>query len=1046
MKFLVSALLAILLGLVFPLAYGATTAPELLSDAKRPFLSGSGNSFSPTFSAGGQFVTFVSQAQDIVTNGTPSRFLNILVRNLDTATTSLVSVNSSGIGGGNEDSNFPTISSNGQFVAFESFASNLIPGDTNKTLDVFVRDLNTGTTALVNVNTNGANSLGYARSPVISANGQRIVFNGNGSDLVTNEFNPPAGTLFVRDLYVRDLPSERTSLITVNFAGTGSARSTFNNTTSDDATISADGRFVAFWSNATNLVAGFTNRNGHIFIRDIDGAVTIWASAGVADVLTNFPTGYRLFSPQISGDGNTVLFLAQDSSFTQLPVLISFNRLDGTSTLLATNIGYGTIGKISANGRFVTYQSLDEVWVTDLATGAREMVCDASVLPGVSACTAPDISADGRRVAFLGAASTNGPWSAYVYDRDSSTRSLISLTTNGAPATVTPQSEPAISPDGKQIALESGITELVPNDANASSDIFVRDIDSASTMLLSETAVHTRTGAHGHGSLTQRGAVSEFGRFIAFTSLNNELVDEDENPWQDVFVSDRTHGTNQLIQFPGTANQVRLAFAPALSTNGRYIAWFEQPVPQSSGTALTTNLYWMDRETGVARSIGFGGTTYPSATPALSPDGKWLAFPESLSTSGITNLYIRDISQPAATNVLISVNLAGVPTRLGHSTAPVFSRDGQWIAFGSHATDLTTNFAGYGGALPFPLLLARNLQAGRTHWVSSTPANSPPLIRGSRNPVFSADGRFIVFEGLPFLSPPGNLYRHDLKTTNSNILICSSCSNPSMNADGRIVAFEQKDALSILQVFVRDLLTGQTTLISSNSASGNRNSHSPQVSSDGRYTVFTSLATNLVSDDTNNVTDIFVYDRLLGSTFLLSRGPDGQPGDGPSTNPVLAPDGRTIVFTSFANNLASNDFNYTRDVFVLRLGGPDTDADGMDDEWELTYFDNLDRDGSLDSDSDGWSDLEEYRAGTNPTNGSSVLKILSSTHALGGTVIITWNSEPGRRYRIQYKQDMSALVWTDLPGLTTATGTTSVSTDTTTAGEPRRFYRVVLDL
>ncbi len=1045
MKTLASTILTILFGLTFPQAHGATTSPELLSDAMRPSQSGSGNSFGPTFSADGRFVTFVSQAQDLVTNGVPSRFLNVFVRDLESGVTSLVSVNTSGVGGGNEDSNFPTISSNGQFIAFESRASNLVPGDTNNAMDVFLRDLVSGTTSLVSVNTNGTTSPRGSRYPILSANGQRIVFEGGGSDLVTNDFNPPAGATFVRDLFMRDLPTGTTTLLTVNASGTGSARSRFNNTISEEASISADGRYVAFYSGATNLVADFPSRSQDIFIRDIDGASTIWASAGVSEILTNFSAGHYTLSPQMSSDGNTVVFQARDSLHAQPPVLIAFDRISGTSTLLATNVAYESTRKISANGQFVAYQSGHEVWLADLTTGTQELVCGPNMLAGISTCAAPDVSTDGNRVAFLGASSTNGPWNVYVYQRDTGARSLVSITTNGTLAEAIHDSEPAISPDGKRVAFESACAEIVPGDENASADIFVRDTSSNSTSLLSQTAVPARSGARGLGSVPQAGAISEFGRFIAFTSLNHQLVGEGDNIWQDVFVRDRVYGTNQQIKFPETSGP-RLAFAPALSTDGRYIAWYEQPVPQNSGTSLTTNIYWMDRETGLARSIPFGGTTFPSSPPSLSPDGQWLTFAERAQPSGITNIYARKISNPSATNILISVNLPGVPTSQGHCSAPVFSRDGQWVFFESRATDLANNLVGGGVVLQFGQLYARNLQTGKIHWVGSTPTSLFALLGGTRNPTFGTDGRFVVFQGRPLSSASANLFRHDLKTTNGNLQLCSSCQNSSMSADERIVSYEQKDSLGILQVYVRDFLNDQTTLISSNSASGNRNSYSPQVSSDGRYIVFSSSATNLVPDDANNVSDIFVYDRALNSTFLVSRGSDGQPGDGPSTHPMLAPDGRTIVFTSFAGNLATADFNLTRDVFTLRLGGPDTDADGMDDEWELTCFDSLDHDGSLDSDSDGSSDLEEYRAGTNPVNNSSVLRVLSASHAVGDTILITWNSEPGRRYRVQFKRDVTAPIWTDIPGVISATGNTSTTTDTTVAGEPRRFYRVMLEL
>src|SRR5207247_5299142 len=109
-----------------------------------PVVSGGGNSFTPSFSGDGRFVVFVSQANNLVTNDNLPPYLDVFVRDLANNRTTLVSVNSSGVGGGDGNSNFPIASSNGQFVAFESAASNLAGTDTNGASDVFARDLLAG--------------------------------------------------------------------------------------------------------------------------------------------------------------------------------------------------------------------------------------------------------------------------------------------------------------------------------------------------------------------------------------------------------------------------------------------------------------------------------------------------------------------------------------------------------------------------------------------------------------------------------------------------------------------------------------------------------------------------------------------------------------------------------------------------------------------------------------------------------------------------------------------------------------------------------------
>src|SRR5207247_2620109 len=140
----------------------------------------------------------------------------------------------------------PSVSADGRYVAFESYATNLVPGDSNGVSDVFVRDTLTGMTACVSVNSSGVPGNGDSQRPVLSADGRYVVFMSLASNLVANDTN---GTW---DIFVRNLQSSSTTRASVDSGGTqGNGSSTF-------ASISADGRFVAFESAATNLVSGDT--------------------------------------------------------------------------------------------------------------------------------------------------------------------------------------------------------------------------------------------------------------------------------------------------------------------------------------------------------------------------------------------------------------------------------------------------------------------------------------------------------------------------------------------------------------------------------------------------------------------------------------------------------------------------------------------------------------------------------------------------------------------------------------------------------------------
>jgi hypothetical protein len=141
------------------------------------------------------------------------------------------------------------------------------------------------------------------------------------------------------------------------------------------------------------------------------------------------------------------------------------------------------------------------------------------------------------------------------------------------------------------------------------------------------------------------------------------------------------------------------------------------------------------------------------------------------------------------------------------------------------------------------------------------------------------------------------------------------------------------------------------------------------------------------------------------------------------------------------------DYNETRDIFVVTLGGLDSDKDGMDDDWELAHFGTLSRDGTGDFDKDGASDLEEYRAGTNPAESASLLRMVQiNTVGEGEPVVRTtalqWTAIPGRTYRVQTKMRWEE-AWTDLPGDVVAGGLMA-SKVATAADHQARFYRVQL--
>jgi len=258
---------------------------------------GNDSSFSPSLSADGQLVAFASDASNLVagdTNGAE----DIFVHNLTTGQTARVSVDSAGIQG-NGASFFPVISADGRSVTFASTATNLVPGDTNGTKDIFVHDLTTGQTVRVSVDSAGTQGNGASFFPVISADGQLVAFESLATNLV------PGDTNGGRDIFVRDLTTGQTVRVSVDSA------STQGNGASFSPSLSADGQMVAFSSDATNLVPGDTNGVRDIFVRDLTTRQTVRVSVDSAGIEGNGAS----FFPVISADGQLVAF---DSFATNL--------------------------------------------------------------------------------------------------------------------------------------------------------------------------------------------------------------------------------------------------------------------------------------------------------------------------------------------------------------------------------------------------------------------------------------------------------------------------------------------------------------------------------------------------------------------------------------------------------------------------------------------------------------------------------------------------------------------------------------------------------
>lgn len=387
---------------------------------------------------------------------------------------------------------------------------------------------------------------------------------------------------------------------------------------------------------------------------------------------------------------------------------------------------------------------------------------------------------------------------------------------------------------------------------------------------------------------SDQSSVSGDGRYVVFRSAASNLVSDDTNGVTDVFVRDRWTGVVERVSVSTSGAQANAeSMEPHISFDGRYVVFASEASNLATDVppGASKDIYIRDRDLRTTRTVtrAADGTMSNGDChkPRVSNDGRYVTF-EGSSTNLIPgaptanyNVFRRDMQGATA---LVSVNLTG-GFSTGFSWNGAISGDGRYVAFVSSVTSLVTSDTN-----STPDAFWRDMQLGITRRVSVSSSGVQGNGTTFPSSSMSRDGRWVAFSSNSFNIAPGEF------------------------AAG-------------YDIFLHDVVTSTTHRISVNSqgAAANQNSYDPVVSDDGRFVAFQTFSTNLDPLDTDQQSDVFLRDRTLGTTRLVSRN-DVASADANSFTAAISADGDLVAFHSDSTNLVPSDTNLRLDVFTRDFG------------------------------------------------------------------------------------------------------------------------------
>jgi len=690
--------------------------------------------------------------------------------------------------------------------------------------------------------------------------------------------------------------------------------------------ISADGRYVGFDSTATNLIAGGNSFAQNVFVHDTQTDLTTLVSKN-----KDGTDGGNALSttPYLSNDGRYVVFSSNASD-------IVLNDNNGNRDVFLYDMQLNTMKLVSKN---------------NAGTGSAN-----------GASFAYDISADGRYIAYESSAAdivandSNGTYDIYIYDAVTDITILASKSKLGTGTANSASKAPSLSSDGRYVTFYSSATDMASTDTDTKNDVFIYDRVTNVTALVS---INTSLAGSGNGN-SWNAKISKGANYVTFSSTSSDLVLNDTNNSTDVFLYDVTTSQITLVSknTTGTGTGNGYSYSPMISSNGQFVTYSSQ------------------------------------ASDLVSAD-----------TNANQDIFLYDSQLDS--NVLVSSNVTGIDSANGYSTCNTISSDGRYILFSSSATNITL-ISNNEGPETFDAFIYDRLSGTAVTVSTNGIRTGGACFTTSTN--ISADGKKAIFD----IDVP-NLVAKDTNSFSDIFLWVNNSSPAVINdtvatiEDTQIIidvllndSDDDLDELTIVSVITPDYgfveITEDKKFIT----------YTPKVNwvgsdvfiyivSDGRGGIVSGTVT--VNVTSNNDLPLTVNDKAVtnegvpvnimviandsdidGDTLNISSA--SLPANGTVS---ISPDYQSITYTPSNQFSGIDSFTYTVNdgngglvigtVVVNVTSLVDTDGDGIQDFWELLNYGSLVTDGSLDFDSDGYSDITELNAGTDPLDPLSIPSI-----------------------------------------------------------------------